>query len=105
MAGASAAGDSSPKGHDNENVEDIWVNLNKSRNDNQSELMQTIKDLKEELQNVKKDNERILKAHEELNNILLNKIHSKVANLHKGPEAEEIGIASYKRKTKKLEFA
>ena len=67
--------------------------------------MQTIKDLKEELQNVEKDNECIWKAHEVLNNILLNKMHSKVANLHKGPEAEEIGTASYKRKTKKLEFA
>ena len=36
-----------------------------------SELMQTIKDLKTEMESVKKDNERILKTQEELNQILM----------------------------------
>jgi len=68
----SAPGESSPKEHENDNDENIWLNLNESRNDNQFELPQTVKYLKEELQNVK-DNERILKAQEGLNNILLSK--------------------------------
>ena len=38
-----------------------------------SELMQTIKDLKTEMESVKKDNERILKTQEELNQILIEK--------------------------------
>jgi hypothetical protein len=36
-------------------------------------MLQTIKYLKEELQSVKYDNERILKEIEELNDVLLNK--------------------------------
>ena len=38
---------------------------------NSSELLQTIKDLKTEMETVKKENERILKSQEELNQILL----------------------------------
>ena len=38
-----------------------------------SKLMQTIKDLKTEMELVKKDNERILKTQEELNQILMEK--------------------------------
>ena len=38
-----------------------------------SELMQTIKDLNTEMESVKKDNERILKTQEELNQILMEK--------------------------------
>ena len=38
-----------------------------------SELMQTIKGLKTELESVKKDNERILKTQEELNQMLIEK--------------------------------
>ena len=38
-----------------------------------SELMQTIKSLKTEMESVKKDNERILKTQEELNQILMEK--------------------------------
>jgi len=71
-----AAGESSPKEQQNNNSENIWVNLNESRNDNQSELLQMVKILREELQNAKKDNECILKEQEELNNILLSKIHN-----------------------------
>ena len=37
------------------------------------ELMQTIKDLKTKMESVKKDNERILKTREELNQILMEK--------------------------------
>ena len=38
-----------------------------------SKLMQTIKDLKTEMESVKKDNERILNTQEELNQILMEK--------------------------------
>ena len=38
-----------------------------------SELMQTIKNLKTEIESIKKDNERILKTQEELNQILIEK--------------------------------
>ena len=38
---------------------------------NSSELLQTIKDLKTEMESIKKENERILKAHKELNQILI----------------------------------
>ena len=37
---------------------------------NSSELLQTIKDLKSEMESVKRENERILRAQEELNQIL-----------------------------------
>ena len=54
----------------------IWVNMNGTRNDNPSELLQTVKDLRVELKRVKEDNEHIFKAHEELNNVPLTKLHS-----------------------------
>ena len=41
-----------------------------------SELLQTVKDLKAEMESVKKENERILKAQEELNQILIEKIQT-----------------------------
>ena len=41
---------------------EIWVNLNESRNDNPSELHQTVKELTTKLKQVKEDNRRILKA-------------------------------------------
>ena len=40
------------------------------------ELMQTIKDLKTKMENVKKENERILRAQEQLNQILLEKFYN-----------------------------
>ena len=40
---------------------------------NSSELLQIVKDLKTEMETVKKENERILRAQEELNQILLEK--------------------------------
>ena len=43
---------------------------------NSSELLQTVKDLKTEMEPVKKENERILKAQEELNQILIEKFQT-----------------------------
>ena len=67
-----------PINNEQGNIRDgeIWVNLNESRNDNPFELLQTVKDIKEELKRVKEDNERILKAQIELNNVLLTTLHS-----------------------------
>ena len=45
-----------------------------------SELMQTIKGLKAELESVKKDNERIMKTQEELNQILIERFQTEVRN-------------------------
>ena len=44
---------------------------------NSSELLQTVKDLKTEMETVKKENERILRAQEELNKILLEMFYNK----------------------------
>ena len=52
-----------------------------------SELMQTIKDLKTEMESVKKDNERILKTQEELNQILMEKFQTEGRS--KRSESEE----------------
>jgi hypothetical protein len=46
----------------------------KARDNRQSELIQTIKSLREELQTVRANNEQILKTQEELNAIFLNKL-------------------------------
>ena len=43
---------------------------------NSSELLHTVKDLKTEMESVKKENERILKAQEELNQILMEKFQT-----------------------------
>ena len=45
------------------NLDNIYVELNNQL----SELLQTVKDLRVELQTVNEDNERILRAQEELN--------------------------------------
>ena len=67
-----------PENNEEGNIRDseIWVNMNESRNDNPSELLQTVKYLREEFKRVKEDNEHILKAHEELNNVMLTKLHT-----------------------------
>ena len=57
-----------------------------------SELMQNIKDLKTEMESVKKDNERILKTQEELNQILMEKFQTEGRS--KRSESEE---ASHKK--------
>ena len=43
---------------------------------NSFELLQIVKDLKTEMETVKKENERILRAQEELNQILLEKFQN-----------------------------
>ena len=65
-----------------------------------SELMQTIKGLKTEIESVKKDNERILKTQEELNQILIEKIQTERRN--RKSESEE---ASHKKGSKKMKLA
>ena len=88
--------------HHNEqnNPCNLYMELNY---DSYYELLQTIKDLKVELQNVKEDNERILRAHEELNQILLDKLHNEGKDKRKELEYE-YGTLSYKRKGKMLRF-
>ena len=49
---------------------------------NSFELLQTIKELKTETKTVKKENERILRAQEELNQILIDKFQSEVKEKH-----------------------
>ena len=53
-----------PDNNEEGNIRDseMWVNLNESRNDNPSELLQIVKYLKEKLKRVKEDNECILKS-------------------------------------------
>ena len=65
-----------------------------------SELMQTIKDLKTEMESVKKDNERILKTQEELNQILMEKFQTEGRN--KRSKSEE---ASHQKGSKKMKLA
>ena len=45
---------------------------------NSLELLQTVKDLKTEMESVKQENERILRAQEELNHILIEKFQTQV---------------------------
>ena len=52
---------------------------------NSSELLQTVKDLKTEMELVKRENERILKAQEELNQIL-----KKSSKLKEGAEDQNL---------------
>ena len=65
-----------------------------------SELMQTIKGLKTELESVKKDNERILKTQEELNQMLIERFQTEERN--KKSESEE---ASQQKASKKMKLA
>ena len=86
-------------GSHHNNPDNIYVELNNQP----SKLPQTVKYLKIELQTVKQDNERILRAQEELNQILLDKIHNGGKDKRKEYETNS-GTASYKRKGKKLKF-
>ena len=54
---------------------EFWVDLNESQK-NKYELKQAVNELRFELRKVKVDNKQILKAQEELNTILLAKIHN-----------------------------
>ena len=64
-----------------------------------SELMQTIKGLKTELESVKKDNERILKTQEELNQILIEKFQ--IEGKNRRSESEEV---SHQKGSKKMKL-
>ena len=87
-------------GSHHNNPDNIYVELN-----NQPfELLQTVKDLIAELQTVKEDNERILRAQEELNHILLDQIHNRGKNKRKEHETEYRTVP-YKHKGKKLKFS
>ena len=61
--------------------------------------------MKVELQSVKEDNECILKAQGELNNVLLNKIHNHEEENNKGHELEIARTAAYKHKIRKIKFS
>ena len=86
---------SAKDGSHHNNPDNIYMELNNQL----SELLQTIKDLKAELRNVKEDNERIIRAQEELNQILLDKLHNEGKDKRKEHESES-GTISYKRKGK-----
>ena len=64
---------------------------------NSSELLQTVKYLKTEMESVKRENERILRAQEELNQILIEKFQTKGRGRRK--ESED---TSHQRKSKKM---
>ena len=64
---------------------------------NSLELLQTVKDLKTEMEFVKRENERILRAQEELNQILIEKFQ--IEGRGRRPESED---ASHQRKSKKM---
>ena len=96
------------KQHLNEegNIRDgeFWVYLNENQ-DNKTELKRTVNELRSELRKVKKDNEWILKAQEELNTILLAKIHNEEKDKNKDFDQERHKNSPYnKRKGRKLEF-
>ena len=56
---------------------------------NSSKLLQTVKELKMEMESVKKENEIILRAHEHLNQILMEKFH--IEENDKGTESKDMG--------------
>ena len=64
---------------------------------NSSELLQTVKDLKNEMEFVKQENERILRAQEELNQILTEKFQTEGRG--RRTESED---TSHQRKSKKM---
>ena len=70
-------------------------------NANSSELLQTVKDLKTEMELVKKENERILKAQEELNQILIEKFQTKGRSGRSKSEDVSHQIKSKKMKLEK----
>ena len=87
---------SAENGSHHNNPEKIYVELNNQP----SELLQTVKELNDELQTMKIDNERIL----DLNQILLDKIHNRGKDKRNAYETDS-RIVSYKHKGKKLKFS
>jgi len=72
------------------------VHLNNSEDNKHSKMIETVKSLKVELLSVKADNECILKAQEELNNVILNKLLSQEEIKKKEPINQPDETASYK---------
>ncbi len=68
-------------------------------------MIETVKSLKAELQSVKTNNKHILKAQEELNNVILTKLLSQEENKKKEPIDSPEGTMCYKRKAKRLNFS
>ena len=66
---------------------------------NSSECLQTIKELKYKMESVKKENERILSAQEELNQILIERFHTegRVKKLIRKIKVTNINIKILKR--------
>ena len=93
-----------PINNEDRNLRDnkIWVNINEIQNNNPPEMQRTVKELILELKRVREDNERILKAQEELNNILLDNIHNGEKKNNKELEHNMPKTTPYKRKERKL---
>ena len=83
--------------------ENIWVHLNNSEDNKHTKMIETVISLKAELLSVKTDNECILKAQEELNNVILNKLLSQEEIKKKEPINQPDGTASYKRKARRID--
>ena len=66
---------------------------------NSSELLQTVKYLKTQMESVKKENERILKAQEELNQILIEKFQTEGRS--RRSEYEDV---NHQRRSKKVKL-
>ena len=67
---------------------------------NSSKLLKTVKELKIEMELVKKENERILRDQEELNQILMERFHTKGKD--KRTESEDMGYQHKDKKTKQV---
>ena len=67
---------------------------------NSSELLQTVKELKSEMESVKKENERILRAQEDLNQILTERFHAEGRG--KRADSEDISYQHKYKKTKRI---
>ena len=74
--------------------------------DNKYELKWIVTELRSELRKFKEDNERILKAQEELNGILLEKIHNEEKDKNEDFDHELLKTTPYSKcKGRKLEFS
>ena len=67
---------------------------------NSSKLLQIVKELKIEMESVKKENERILRAQKELNQILMEIFHTK--GKVKRTESEDMGYQHKDKNTKQV---
>ena len=67
---------------------------------NSSELLQTVKHLKAEMESVKRENERILKDQKELNQILIEKFQTKERS--RRSESKDV---THQRRSKKMKLA